>query len=72
MARMHTVLVTGFERFGEHSSNPTEEAVRELPGVIAGAEVVTAVLPVEFGRCAQVALGLVAVWTGYRVGVTVG
>ena len=59
MARMHTVLVTGFERFGEHSSNPTEEAVRELPGVIAGAEVVTAVLPVEFGRCADVALGLV-------------
>lgn len=59
MARMHTVLVTGFERFGEHSSNPTEEAVRELPDVIAGADVVTAVLPVEFGRCAEAALGLV-------------
>ena len=59
MARMHTVLVTGFERFGEHSANPTEEMVRQLPDVISGASVVSAVLPVEFGRCAEVALGLV-------------
>ncbi|MGA8046590.1 MAG: pyroglutamyl-peptidase I [Dermatophilaceae bacterium] len=57
---MHTVLVTGFERFGEHSTNPTEEVVRELPDMIAGARVVTAVLPVEFGRSAEVALRLVA------------
>ncbi|WP_193315322.1 hypothetical protein [Nostocoides sp. F2B08] len=56
---MHTVLVTGFERFGEHPANPTEEMVRQLPGVIAEASVVSAVLPVEFGRCAEVALGLV-------------
>ena len=60
MARMHTVLVTGFERFGAHEANPTEEIVRRLPERIAGARVVTAVLPVEFGRSAEVALRLVA------------
>ena len=59
MARMHTVLVTGFERFGEHAANPTEEAVASLPAEVAGARLVTAVLPVEFGRCAQEALGLI-------------
>lgn len=60
MARMHTVLVTGFERFGEHDSNPTEEAVLGLPEELGRATVVAAVLPVEFGRCSEVAVRLVA------------
>lgn len=60
MARVHTVLVTGFERFGEHAANPTEQIVEALPDMIAGARVVTSVLPVEFGRSAEVAVRLVA------------
>lgn len=59
MAPVHTVLVTGFERFGEHAANPTEEAVRRLPAHVRGGRVVTGVLPVEFGRCAEAALALV-------------
>jgi pyroglutamyl-peptidase len=60
MRRVRTVLVTGFERFGPHSANPTEEAVRRLPETLAGARVVTGVLPVVYGRCADAALALVA------------
>lgn len=57
---MPTVLVTGFEPFGPHLVNPTAEAVSQLPASIAGAQVVTAVLPVEFGRCGATALALIA------------
>ena len=57
---MTTVLVTGFGPFGPHPSNPSEAAVRALPDRIGGARIVTGVLPVEFGRCAEAALDLVA------------
>ncbi|MDO5503717.1 MAG: peptidase C15 [Actinomycetia bacterium] len=59
MPTVPTVLVTGFEPFGPHASNPTAEAVALLPDLIAGARVVTAVLPVEYGRCADMALALI-------------
>lgn len=55
-----TVLVTGFEAFGPHATNPTAQVVALLPPRIAGARIVTAVLPVEYGRCAEAALALVA------------
>ena len=44
------VLVTGFEPFGGATINPALEAVTRLPRKIAGAEVVTAQIPVVFGE----------------------
>ncbi|WP_077598434.1 pyroglutamyl-peptidase I [Olsenella urininfantis] len=46
---MKKVLVTGFQPFGGEPMNPAWEAVRALPDVIAGAEVVKAEVPVVFG-----------------------
>ncbi|MCB1553879.1 MAG: pyroglutamyl-peptidase I [Xanthomonadales bacterium] len=44
------VLLTGFEPFGDETSNPSWEAVRALDGMrIAGHRVVGRCLPVEFG-----------------------
>lgn len=43
------VLVTGFEPFGGEKINPSWEAVRRLPGCIAGAQISKAQLPVAFG-----------------------
>lgn len=57
---MTKVLVTGFEAFGPYPVNPTEAAVRSLPQVLSGAQIITGVLPVEFGRCADAVLALVA------------
>ncbi|NLJ53098.1 MAG: hypothetical protein GX344_03040 [Intrasporangiaceae bacterium] len=59
MPTASTVLVTGFEPFGPHATNPTAEAVALLPERITGARVVTAALPVEYGRCAEAALALI-------------
>lgn len=53
------VLVTGFEAFGPHTTNPTEAAMRLLPASVGGFDVVTGVLPVEYGRCGQAALELI-------------
>ena len=44
------VLVTGFEPFGGATINPALEAVQRLPREVAGAEVVTAQIPVVFGK----------------------
>jgi pyroglutamyl-peptidase len=43
-----TILVTGFDPFGEESINPSWEAVKLLPGSIGAARVVKAALPTEF------------------------
>lgn len=59
MTPMSTVLVTGFEPFGSHVVNPTAEALPLLPASISGARIVTAVLPVVYGRCGEVALALI-------------
>jgi pyroglutamyl-peptidase len=53
-----TVLLTGYEPFGEFDENPSEQLTRRLDGVeVAGEEVVGVVLPVEFegvgGRIAE-------------------
>ena len=55
---MIKVLLTGFEPFHKASSNPTQEIIRiieseKLPNVI------TAVLPVEFGRSGRIACQLI-------------
>ncbi|WP_132058771.1 pyroglutamyl-peptidase I family protein [Halorussus amylolyticus] len=46
-----TLLLTGYEPFGDHTRNPSATVARELDGKeIAGREVVGRVLPVEFDR----------------------
>lgn len=44
-----TLLVTGYEPFGDHEANPSKRVAKALDGeTIAGHDVVGAVLPVEF------------------------
>lgn len=45
------ILVTGFDPFGNETINPAYEAVKLLPGRIAGAEVVKLEIPTVFGKC---------------------
>ncbi|MFB6128003.1 MAG: peptidase [Halolamina sp.] len=48
-----TVLVTGYEPFGDHEANPTESIAGDLDGTtVAGHDVVGAVLPVAFDEVA--------------------
>lgn len=57
---MTTVLLTGFEPFGGSSENSSWEAVRLVARDWGGpAELVTACLPVEFGRAGDVLLSLI-------------
>lgn len=44
------ILVTGFMPFGGETINPAYEAVRRLPAQIAGADIVTAEIPVVFKK----------------------
>ena len=48
------VLVTGFDPFGGESVNPAFEAVKLLPGTIAGAEIIKLEIPTVFTRSAVV------------------
>ena len=53
---MTKVLLTGFEPFGKASSNPSGEIVKQ----IAGANIVTAILPVAYAKSAERLLALIA------------
>lgn len=56
-----TLLCTGYEPFGEHDENPSEQVAERLDGeTVAGHDVVGAVLPVEFDRVADELAALVA------------
>ena len=44
------ILVTGFEPFGSHHSNPSWDAVEVLPEEIEGVQIVKRKLPVSFRR----------------------
>lgn len=48
------ILVTGFDPFGGEAINPALEAVKQLPSVIEGADIVTVEIPTVFGKCAAV------------------
>lgn len=48
------VLVTGFDPFGGESVNPAFEAVKLLPDVIAGADIVKLEIPTVYTRSAEV------------------
>lgn len=55
------LLCTGYEPFGEHDENPSEQVAQQLDGeTVAGHDVVGAVLPVEFDRVADELAALVA------------
>jgi len=45
------VLVTGFDPFGGESVNPAFEAVKLLPDMIAGAEIIKLEIPTVFSKC---------------------
>ena len=47
------ILVTGFDPFGGQAINPAFEAVKLLPDVIGGAEIVKIEIPTVFGKCAH-------------------
>ncbi len=58
---MTTVLLTGFEPFAEDATNPSGDAVRRVADQWEGPEqLVTAVLPVEFGGARRRLLDLIA------------
>lgn len=50
-----TLLITGFEPFGREDRNPSWEAVKALPGRIGEWKLCKLLLPVEFGRAADLA-----------------
>ena len=52
---MANVLLTGFEPFGKASSNPSGEIVKQ----ISGQNIVTAILPVVYGRSEELLLQLI-------------
>ena len=50
-----TLLVTGFMPFGNEHRNPSWEAVNALPDRVGGWRIEKLLLPVEFGRAADLA-----------------
>jgi pyroglutamyl-peptidase len=51
---MKKILLTGFEPFHKSNQNPSQEIVREVENVDSLSHVETLVLPVEFGRAAEI------------------
>ncbi|MGY3764931.1 pyroglutamyl-peptidase I [Vagococcus vulneris] len=47
------ILVTGFDPFGQDTINPAIEAVKGLPEVIKGAEIIKLEIPTVFGKSAD-------------------
>jgi len=56
---MNKILFTGFDPFGGESINPSWEAVVALPAEVDGITIVTAKIPVVFGKSAEVLLDIV-------------
>jgi pyroglutamyl-peptidase len=48
------ILITGFEPFGGEAINPSWEAVSSLPDTVADAEIIKVMIPVVFGRSADI------------------
>ena len=53
---MKKLLITGFEPFGGETINPSWEAVSRLPNQINGYTLTKLLIPVEFGKAANVVL----------------
>jgi pyroglutamyl-peptidase len=55
------LLVTGYEPFGDHETNPSAEVARELDGAaVDGHDVAGEVLPVEFGAVEEAVADLLS------------
>lgn len=52
---MKTLLITGFMPFGSNETNPSWEAVEALSGTIGDRRIEKCLLPVEYGRAAELA-----------------
>lgn len=50
------VLITGFTPFGGEEINPSYEAVKLLPDIIGGAEIIKLEVPTVFGECSKVVI----------------
>ena len=48
------ILITGFDPFGNSTINPAYEAVKRLPDVVKGAEIVKLEIPTVFYKCGEV------------------
>jgi len=48
------ILVTGFDPFGGEKVNPAYEAVKILPDIIAGADIVKLQIPTVFWKCDKI------------------
>ena len=58
---MSTILLTGFEPFGEFQSNPSQQVAERMDGeTVAGAKVIGLTLPVAFGEDTERAFGAIA------------
>lgn len=57
---MKKILFTGFEPFGGEEVNPSWEAVRRMPDIIGGAQIVKEKVCVEYARSAEVIRALIA------------
>lgn len=55
---MKTILVTGFEPFGQYATNPSWVCATALEDEINDVRIIKHELPVEFDRCMQVLEGL--------------
>lgn len=44
------ILVTGFEPFGGETINPAQQILQQLPGQLAGAQVITRLIPCVFNQ----------------------
>lgn len=53
---MERILVTAFEPFGGETLNPTEEVLGMLPDQIGDYAICKLLLPVEYGRSAEIAV----------------
>ncbi len=53
------ILVTAFEPFGKETENPSMQILDRLPESIYGHTVIKLGLPVSFGRCHEVARGVI-------------
>lgn len=54
------VLITGFDPFGGEKVNPAYEAVKLLPEVISGAEIIKLEIPTVFSKCGPIVEAVVA------------
>lgn len=55
---MKKLLITGFEPFGGETTNPSWEAVSQLPDVIGEYELTKLCIPVIFGEAARVTINM--------------